>query len=324
MSGSIFSKIKRKIKKKIDQLSGPRIPELCRKRWEKAARTPGYSGISDSPGDLPLIVSLTSYPPRIGTLSEVIKTLLVQTLKPDMLLLWLGEEEFPGREADLPQDLLDLRAYGLAIRWCRDIKSYKKLIPTLNLYQDAVIVTTDDDLYYHPKMLERLYQSYQKDPNCIHCHRASKMYLEDGAFKALLGGYDVYEHPSYLNKLTGVGGVLYPPHILHPDVLNEELFMKLVPTNDDVWFWLMGVRKGVRCRVVDGAFVTLNFVGDTQKEALGYLNNIGEKLFDKQLTKMLDYYPEINEALHEEWNREVLYGKTAGNEKDRILTDDES
>ncbi len=312
MSTTFFSKVKRKLKKGYDGWSGPRIPAITKRRWEKAVCEPGYSGLSGREGKAQFIVSLTSYPRRIGTLSEVIKTLLVQTMKPDLLILWLGEEEFPGREADLPADLLELTGYGLTIRWCRDIKSYKKLIPTLRLYPDAVIVTTDDDLYYHPKMLERLYRSYEKEPNCIHCHRATKMYMEDGAFKALLGGYDIYEHPSYLNKLTGVGGVLYPPNILHPDVMKEDLFMTLAPTNDDVWFWLMGVRMGIRCRVVDGSFVTLNFVGDTQKEALGYRNNTGEMLFDKQLKQVLDYYPMIDEALREEWKREVLYGKSAG------------
>lgn len=309
MAGTLFSRIRRKIKKTGDKYFGPRIPELCRKRWERAMRDPGYQGISGNADPVKLVVSLTSYPARIGSVAEVVKALLVQTMKPDRLILWLAEEEFPGREADLPKELVGLCRYGLTISWCKNTRSYKKLIPVLKLYPDAVIVTADDDLYYHPQMVERLYKSYKKDPHCIHCHRATKIFMEDGAFRDKLGGYDVYEHPSYLNKLTGVGGVLYPPHILHPDVLDEELFMSLAPTNDDVWFWLMGVRVGARTRVANGAFVTLNFVGDTQKEALGYCNNIGERLFDRQFADMLAYYPEVDKALREEWERESRYGK---------------
>ena len=46
-------------------------------------------------------------------------------MRPDETVLWLAKSEF----AQLPPEIL--RMDGLTIRQCEDIRSYKKLIPTL-------------------------------------------------------------------------------------------------------------------------------------------------------------------------------------------------
>ncbi len=51
----------------------------------------------------------------------------------------------------------------------------KKLIPTLELYPNDVIVTADDDIFYPPHWLESLYTSYLENSNYIHVHRAHKI-----------------------------------------------------------------------------------------------------------------------------------------------------
>lgn len=104
-----------------------------------------------------LIVSLTSFPPRIKTVHKTIETLQDQTYQADRIILWLAEEEFPEKEKELPRELLALRDKGLEIRWCNNIYSYKKLVPTIKLYPNAIIVTADDDLYYSNEWLKRLY-----------------------------------------------------------------------------------------------------------------------------------------------------------------------
>ena len=43
---------------------------------------------------------------------------------------------------------------------------------------------------------------------------------------------------------TGVGGVLYPPHSLKADMMDVELFTKLAPSTDDIWFWAAGAANG--------------------------------------------------------------------------------
>ena len=114
-----------------------------------------------------IIISLTSFPQRINTVIKTIKTLLNQTMKPDMVILWLAPEQFPNKENDLPKELLDLRDFGLTIDWYKDIRSYKKIIPTLKKYPDSIIITTDDDIYYAPDTVETLYKSYLEHPKDV-------------------------------------------------------------------------------------------------------------------------------------------------------------
>lgn len=152
-----------------------------------------------------LIVSLTSYPKRINTVHLVIKSLLYQSLHADKVILWLAPEQFPNKEKDLPQDLLDLIPQGLTIDWYHDIKSYKKLIPALKKYPNSIIVTADDDNIYQKQWLEKLYNSYVKSPNDIQVHRVTKFFYKYG-FEIIAGGKDYYKEPSFLNKIVGLGG----------------------------------------------------------------------------------------------------------------------
>lgn len=242
----------------------------------------------------PIIVSLTSYPLRISTIHKTIETLLNQTLKADKVVLWLAEEEFPNKEKDLPAELIAQTQRGLEIAWCHNIRSYKKLIPALKAYPDAVLVTTDDDNYYHPDWLEKLYRAYLNNPDCIQCHRITKVALDrNDEFVVFPGGKDFWRFPSYLNKLVGAGGVLYPPHCFHPDVLDEEKFMTLAPTSDDIWFWLMAALAGYRVNVVPNNIVKLDYVEGTQDCALCLINDHGENYFWVHFKNILKAYPQV-------------------------------
>ena len=97
-----------------------------------------------------IIVSLTSFPGRIHLVHKTIQTILLQSVKPDLVELWLAKEQFPNYEKDLPNELTNLIQYGLKICWCSDYRSFKKLVPSLQEHPDAIIVTADDDVYYAP------------------------------------------------------------------------------------------------------------------------------------------------------------------------------
>ena len=176
-----------------------------------------------------LIVSLTSFPYRIPTLHMTIESILNQTHKPNFIILQLAEDEFPNKEEDLPENLLKLRQFGLKIQWNKvNYKPYNKLIPTLKEYPNDIIITVDDDLIYDKDMVKRLWNSYLKNPNYIHCHRTTKVLLnKDGSFKVKPKKF--YKKPSYANKLAGHGGVLYPPNSLYKDIFDEKLFTSLSP-----------------------------------------------------------------------------------------------
>ncbi|MCB9979396.1 MAG: NUDIX hydrolase [Rhodospirillales bacterium] len=245
-----------------------------------------------------VVVSLTSFPERLYDVHYALYSLLKQSMKPDKLILWLGREQFPNGESDIPDEVLRLKDFGLEVAWCKDTKSYKKLIPALEAYPDCIVVTADDDAFYHKDWLRLLYESYLENPECVHCHRAHRIGLEKDssispyeAWTRCIEGVDI----SYRNWFTGVGGVLYPPGSLCPDVSNENLFMDLAPTTDDIWFWGMALANNTKIKVVGhniSDIVSVNFERVTGKSSEFKLSdqNIGGRLNEHSLHRVLQRY----------------------------------
>lgn len=72
-----------------------------------------------------VIVSMTTFPARIGYVHLAIKSLLHQTVQPGKILLWLAKDQF--RNVEIPEQLRALCAYGLEIRYCdEDLLAHKK------------------------------------------------------------------------------------------------------------------------------------------------------------------------------------------------------
>ena len=55
-----------------------------------------------------IVVTMTSWTKRIGNCAAVVKSVLGNTVKPDIVFLNLSLEEFPKRESDLPRELVEL------------------------------------------------------------------------------------------------------------------------------------------------------------------------------------------------------------------------
>ncbi len=256
-----------------------------------------FTGSGVQANENKIIVSLTSFPERMDKIHYALYSLLTQTLKPDMVVLWLGEEQFPNREKDIPQSVLNLQKNGLTIKYCEDIRAYTKLIPSLKAFPDDIIITADDDIFYPDALVEDLYAAYTKNPEYIQASRVHRVKLSS---PNSLAPYSTWKSgvpengASFLNFLTGVGGVLYPPHSLDEEVLNEANFKKLAPYADDVWFWAMAVKKGTKINNISThteLYHTDPFVGEglSGKFTLGSLN-FNSDGNDRQLKAVLDCY----------------------------------
>ena len=243
-----------------------------------------------------IIVSLTSFPERINEVPYCIYSLLNQNLKPKKVVLWLASEEFPNKENDLPSQLLDFLDYGFDIMWCDNLKSFKKLIPSLKEFHSNIIVTADDDVFYPNNWLESLYNTYLLNLDSIICTRCRKIKIKDNT----LDKYETWllsqdsEKPSFLNLMTGIGGVLYPPNSLNINVFDYDLAKKLCPNADDMWFWAMAVLNKTKiAKVPIQKPISLNIARDlklTNKKRL-FDSNIGDN--DMQVENILNNFPEI-------------------------------
>ena len=240
-----------------------------------------------------IIVSLTTYSKRIYDVHLTIESIMEQTMKANRIILWL---DYSFENQPLPKALQLLQKRGLEIEYCKDIRSYKKLIPTLKKFPEDAIITIDDDVMYEFDLLEKLISAYQKDPSYIYCNRTHVMRLnEKGDLLSYLqwkwGSNDT--EANILNFPTGVGGILYPPHSLDEEVFNESVFFNICKYADDVWFKAMAIKKGTLCKKV----YTHNPKGEEYLEnemvqdiALGRINVQGEILNDKQIEAVFMKY----------------------------------
>lgn len=165
-------------------------------------------------------------------------------------------------------------------------------------YPNDKIVTVDDDMLYAPDMLYKLYNTAKRYPNDIICHRTTKFNFIDGQWHATAA--KTWSGASYLNKLTGVAGTLYQPHILHPDVMNMDLALQLCPTNDDQWFWIQAIRNNAKIRAVNDGNPPLIYVPDTQECGLCVQNDGAAGLFWLDFDRLMHFYPDIDSLLRQE------------------------
>jgi hypothetical protein len=232
----------------------------------------------------PLIVNLTSYPARFVTLAPTLRSLLDQSLAADRTILWLAEKDV----AALPDDVRRLESHGLEIRGCDDLRSYKKLIPALAQWPDAVHVTADDDVYYPPHWLAGLVAAHDPAAPSVIGWRAHL--ARPGASGVL--PYRAWEmatarteaEPGTALFPTGIGGVLYPPGSLHADVFDRSQFTALCPQGDDIWFYWMARRQGIRHRRVAG---WIDFIEWPASQEVGLrVDNIDQDGNDRQIQAM--------------------------------------
>jgi SAM-dependent methyltransferase len=241
-----------------------------------------------------IIASLTTYGARINSVDIAINSLLEQEKKADKILLWLAQEEF--NLENIPDKLKKLHDENqIEIKFCKDLKSYKKLIPTLDLYKDEIIITFDDDMIYDKKLIKELYEEHLRYPQTIICGRGHKMLFDSKRnllpYKNWTFGSDDFIEDFDIFP-TGVCGILYPPNCFYKDIQNEELFMSLAPNADDIWFKAMTLLNDRKSKILNQdnkEFTKQNLIDDTQENAL-FFKNKNQGLNDIYLNKVFKYY----------------------------------
>ena len=192
-----------------------------------------------------LIVSLTTYGKRINDVYLAIESIMQGSIKPNHIILWLAQDEFNGKI--LPQTLQRQQKRGLEIQYCEDIRSYKKIIPTMEKYPDSCVVTIDDDLLYEFDLLENLINAHLSNPEDICACRFHRINLDnqDKPMSYMKWNWLVWpEDKSNLNFMTSGGGALFPPHCFDKEFFNKDAYMSLCPFADDVWIYAMIWKSG--------------------------------------------------------------------------------
>jgi hypothetical protein len=163
-----------------------------------------------------IIVSLTSWKKRIQNVPMVIQSILTGTKPPDKIVLNLSTDEFLLKDKELPTYLLMLKETNkIEINWVKEnTKAFKKIIPTMKLYPESVVISIDDDIIYPEFFLEKMVSKYNETGNII-------------------TWWD-----SKINNIPFVTGdsTLYDTEKLTPFIY-EKLTQEIINSNaDDIWY----------------------------------------------------------------------------------------
>lgn len=250
-----------------------------------------------------LIVSLTSYGERLSDLKYTLLSLVLQSVRSEKIIVWLGEGEV------VPDSLRMFERYGVAFVFCKDTRSYTKLIPALQspVLCKKHIVTADDDIFYEKDWLKRLWQAHLRYPNDKIAHIANIVsFNSDG----ILLPYNKWSHnvrTAACGKMyfpTGVGGILYPSVSVSASFLDENLYMKLAPNADDVWFYFMGILSGQNTRIVKHPCNRLKYVDIYKEYGLNGKStlqsvNVEQNQNDMQIRAVMEHFNIFDKRLHE-------------------------
>lgn len=189
-----------------------------------------------------VIVSLTSFPPRLPKLHLVIECLLRQTIKPDAIILYLTAGQVESIE-ELPKKLQDLQKRGLQIKLCPDkIRSHTKYFYAIKENPNDIVITVDDDLFYRTDLVEHHLETHRQYPQAIIANWVKEILPSTTKYSEWPDG--TMQKLSNRFLLLGVSSVLYPPHSLHEELFNKEAIIEQCLTADDVWLSCMAILKG--------------------------------------------------------------------------------
>ena len=252
-----------------------------------------------------VIVSLTTFGERILWIGPAIESIMEQTVKANKIVLWLGHEfEKPHM---IPQDLRMLEKRGLEIRFTEDCGPATKLIPSLKAFPDDIIITIDDDTLYSYDLLDKLIRGHYRYPDAIITDYIDTIVADNGSFRYGLNTPEsrpvIPTEPDIHPVALGVSGVLYPPKSMHPDVTDTDLFRKLSPKADDVWFKIMQLRAGTPVFCVCGTHPDnerLISMEHHDPSLSLYRYNLLQGGNDKQLAALFEHFPEVRKYYTEE------------------------
>lgn len=251
--------------------------------------------------DKELIVSLTSFGPRVREVATTIESMMEQTVKANRIVLWLGRD-FESNPKRIPASLRLLEKRGLEIRFTDDIGPATKLIPSLKAFPDDVIITVDDDMIYDYDLIDRLVTAHHQFPKAVCCGCLDKItYNEsDGPILHYASGGDLFlsKKPLLQPIAIGVAGALYPPGSFHPDVFNIDLMKELSPHADDLWFKAMELLVETPIFPVNEQDPTdiLMLQSGHYRQALAlHSKNIYGGEDKKQLNALFNHYPQLKE-----------------------------
>lgn len=180
---------------------------------------------------VPVIVSLSTLPPRHDFLHLTIESLLAQSQRPDAIFVNVPFEAVRAQgPIEVPGCLWEYQrnAPHLQVVRTEDRGPGTKLLPALERVTDpeAIIITVDDDMAYDPRVVQTLVRASLRHSNWAVGFSGWNVTSTGGSTRA---------SPPFVDVLQGFAGAAYRRHFFKDTIFEAYRRHPLCFRVDDVW-----------------------------------------------------------------------------------------
>jgi len=149
-----------------------------------------------------VIVSLTSTPPRLALLGEVLSHLSAQACHEIWVNIPMKYKRWPDWDGTIPGFLYELGPRIVINRDCEDVGPGTKYLGSAHkLLPDDLIIIVDDDTLYDPFLVKNLIKWWKTD-------QTSAWGLSGFTFENYFNGHFPRQHGVSLDLIEGYGGII--------------------------------------------------------------------------------------------------------------------
>lgn len=219
------------------------------KKVEKFTPQPLSRYVSSQNSPREIVVSLTSYGERLNTVHLAIKSVFMQSVRPNRIVLYLGKD---CDNVELPPQLTELEKYGLEIRrGCEDLKLHKKYFYALQEFPQSLVITIDDDCVYKEDFIETLIKGHKVFPNAVIARRVNRVEFDGNGQMLSYVEWTMEWKSSEITAATslvatGCGGILYPAYLFSREDFDLDMIRGIALSVDDLYLKLAELKKGIK------------------------------------------------------------------------------
>ncbi|MCR4690466.1 MAG: glycosyltransferase [Lachnospiraceae bacterium] len=236
-----------------------------------------------------IVVSLTSTRARLQTIFPTLQSLIAQSRKPDLIILWLGEsDKYPKAVTD------QIKQMGISVKYREDLGPNTKYYYAFREYRGDLVITVDDDILYHKNMIQELYDAHQKHPDLVIARRINRMRFGRNRrpvrYRSWIWEYKDARRPAHDLLATGVGGVLYPPNVCGLPCFESRDFRRVAPGCDDIWLKFCELSQDVKvCAVAHSGFY-LDVINPRSQKTNLAKENVDRGKNDRSIKACAEYF----------------------------------
>lgn len=227
-----------------------------------------------------IYISLTSIYDNQQALCDTLFSIQQQSILPTKCYLFLSQEPYlldkGFKNKNISDELTSILKDDLfVVEWVLNTGPFRKLLPLLEqkITEDCIIITIDDDTFYHKDTIKNYLSEYQKY-KCVIASRSFALKFDNIEDIS----YHNRQHtinPYLYNFHTGKGAVLYHSSFFDKSkkhLFDSEIYQECCPFGDDIWFNFHRIANKVKCFIPDFTSYTKDLT-----TRFGLYNNINNK-----------------------------------------------